>query len=101
MKFKKTILPIILGLGYGFLSFWWLFWAIVCAFPSSLPGEKEWAEDSFFIPFGYGMLIVYVILNIIFVVIGRKEKMRILLFYASTLVVGAVTFWVEFGEYIF
>lgn len=92
MKLKETLMPIIFGLGYGYLSFWWIVLALAFAFPDTSPGCKDWVEDAPFIPIGYVMLILYVILAVILVIKTRKDKKKLFIFLISVILMSSFIF---------
>lgn len=90
-KLKKIVLPIVAGIGYECVSLWWIVFAIAFAFPSTSPGSREWDEDVLFIPIGYIMMIVYVlVLGIIMFKCRKKWKELVLFILAAALTAGVV-----------
>ena len=94
-KILKKILIALHGLFQGFIGLWWSFVGIAfITHPDSAPGTKDWEEDKDFIPFGYLMILVYLIILAVSFYNFKKEKSDIIAFIISLAVgiAGFITF---------
>ena len=74
------------GILHGTVGTMWGLMGLLLAYPlDSSPGTKEWAEDSQFIPVGYGMLIIWAIATFTSYYSLRKSKTGIKVFSAAWL----------------
>ncbi|MFQ9516627.1 MAG: hypothetical protein ACLRZ9_12490 [Eubacterium sp.] len=94
----KTIGLFLSSIFYGFISCWWLILAIVCMFPESGPGEKEWIEDSQFIPWGYIMAISWLIVTGICMFSLRKKKSNMMIYIMTTIFSIGITFLILLNQ---
>lgn len=76
---------------YGFISCWWLAFAIVAMFPESGPGERDWIEDSSFIPLGYVTAMLWLIVTGICMFSLRKKKSNMMIYIITTVFSIGVT----------
>ena len=91
-KILKKILIALHGLFQGFIGLWWSFAGIAfITHPDSSPGTKDWEEDKDFIPFGYLMILIYLIILAVSFYNFKKEKSDIIAFIIS-LAVGIAGF---------
>ena len=91
----KKVLIALHGLFQGFIGLWWSFVGIAfITHPDSSPGTKDWEEDKDFIPFGYLMILVYLIILAVSFYNFKKEKSDIIAFIISFIVgiAGFITF---------
>lgn len=83
-KILKKILIALHGLFQGFIGLWWSFVGIAfITHPDSSPGTKDWEEDKDFIPFGYLMILIYLIILAVSFYNFKKEKSDIIAFIIS------------------
>ena len=77
--FKRTVIAI-LGLLQGTIGNYigLLGWAF--AFPESVPGDKDYEEDLFFVPWGFLMMILWVAVMIFAIIKLHKSKANLLSF---------------------
>ena len=88
----KKILIALHGIFQGFIGLWWSFVGIAFIIhPDSSPGTKDWEEGKDFIPVGYVMILIYLIILAVSFYIFRKQKPDILTFIIS-LAVGIAGF---------
>lgn len=90
---KRSLVALVTGAGYGFISFCWLVLAALFLFPGSSPGSLDWEHDVFLIPVGLILLACYLAVTGLLIVKGRKDKRSALLFLIAALVIcGAMLF---------
>ena len=84
-KLKKTGL-LLSGLLQGTLGSYLglLGWAF--AFPESVPGSKDYEEDMFFVPLGFIIMLLWIIVMVTAIVLLRKNKTNLLLFLIPWLI---------------
>jgi len=88
----KRMLLVLVGLAYGFVSFWWTAFSLVLVLhPSSGPGSKEWPEDSSLIPLGCGGLVLWLLLTGVLFWKMKKDRSRAALFFGAAVLAGGVT----------
>ena len=88
----KKILIALHGLFQGFIGLWWS--VVGTAFithPDSSPGTKDWEEDKMFIPFGYIMILIYLIILTVSFYNFKENKSDVITFIIS-LAVGIAGF---------
>lgn len=73
----------ILGILQGFAGSYMALMGYVCAFPDTMPGDKDYEEDAFFIPFGYMIMLAWLVVMIIAFVKLRHNKVNLLFFLIS------------------
>ncbi|MBR1591574.1 MAG: hypothetical protein IJ666_00975 [Ruminococcus sp.] len=89
----RKILIALHGLFQGFVGLWWSLVGIVfITHPDSSPETKDWEEDEMFIPFGYVMILIYLIILAVSFFGFKKEKSDIIIFIIS-LAVGIAGFF--------
>ena len=89
----RKILIALHGLFQGFIGLWWSLMGILfITHPDSSPGTKDWEEDKMFIPFGYVMILIYLIILAVSFYSFKKDKVNIIIFIIS-LVVGIAGFF--------
>lgn len=72
---------IFLGLGsmvYGFISLYWILFASLAMFPETSPGDKDYGEDVWFAPVGWGMAIIWVAFTVWCLWMLKRKKCNIL-----------------------
>lgn len=94
-KLKQIVLPILAGIVYEYLSLWWIGFAVAFAFPGTFPGSRDWKEDMLFIPIGYLMMLVYVLVLGIIIFKCRKKWMELVLFILAAVLTAAVVFGIR------
>ena len=67
-------------------AIWNLFALTFILHPGSAPGTKEWEEDAMFIPIGYVMLIMWLVVMFISYYKLRKRKSDMIVFSVAWLV---------------
>lgn len=82
---KHPLKTVLTGLGWGCLSFWWLFLALLLLLPDSSPGSLDWEHDVFLIPLGLALVTVYLAAAVLLIVKECKEKRSLLLFVLAAL----------------
>lgn len=92
----KKITLFISSIFYGVISFWWILLAIGMMFPESSPGERDWIEDSSLIPFGYVMAIFWLIVTGICMVLLRKRKSNMIIYFVTTIFSIGITFGITY-----
>lgn len=93
MKQKKPVLSTLSGLGYGFLSFWWLAYSLCfIALPLMERGTKEWEEDGIFLPFGVLGIVLWLSLAAYLFVKLKKGKWSLGLFWGAAVLAGGAMF---------
>lgn len=76
----KKILLAILGLLHGALGSYFALLGWAFAFPETSPGAKDYAEDMLFVPFGYMLMFVWLVIMITAIILLRKKKANLLSF---------------------
>ena len=76
----KKILLAILGLLHGTLGSYFALLGWAFAFPETSPGAKDYAEDMLFVPFGYMLMFVWLVIMITAIILLRKKKANLLSF---------------------
>lgn len=80
----KNLLIGLWGLVHGTVgTMWGLLGLLFILHLDSSPGTKEWAEDSMFIPVGYGMVAIWLIALFISYYELRKNKTGLIIFSAA------------------
>lgn len=80
--FKKISLAI-LGLLQGTLGSYLALLGWAFAFPEASPGTKDYEEDMLFVPFGYMIMFVWLVIMITAIIVLKKNKKNLLLFIIS------------------
>lgn len=76
----KKILLAIFGLLQGTLGSYLALLGWAFAFPETSPGARDYAEDILFVPFGYMLMFVWLVIMITAIVLLRKNKTNLLSF---------------------
>lgn len=76
----KKILLAILGLLQGTLGSYLALLGWAFAFSENSYGAKDYEEDMFFVPIGYLMMFVWLVIMIIAIILLRKNKANLLSF---------------------
>lgn len=87
----KKVLLIIFGLLQGMIGNYLGLLGFAFAFPQTAPGAKDYDEDMFLVPFGYVMMLTWLIVTIAAVILLRKNKAN-LLSYVIPWVIGFIGF---------
>ena len=85
----KKVLFVILGLLQGTIGNYLGLLGLAFAFPQTDPYSKDYDEDMFFVPFGYIMMLIWLIVTIAAVILLRKNKAN-LLSYIIPWVIGFI-----------
>lgn len=72
-------------------TIWNLFALTFILHPGSAPGTKEWEEDAMFIPIGYVMLVIWLVVMFFSYYKLRKRKNDIIVF-SLALIVSMIIF---------
>lgn len=75
-----------LGLLQGTLGSHLALLGLAFAFPESMPGSKDYEEDRFFVPLGYGMMLIWLAVMVAAFLFLRKKKADLLSFAIAWLV---------------
>ncbi len=76
----KKILLAIFGLLQGTLGSYFALLGWAFAFPETSPGAKDYAEDMLFVPFGYMIMFIWLVIMITAMILFRKNKANLLSF---------------------
>ena len=79
----KKVLLAFLGLLQGVLGSYWAVLGYCFAFPESEPGSKDYEEDITFVPFGYLMMLIWLIVMAAAIIKLRKKKSELVTFLAA------------------
>lgn len=85
----KKVLLIIFGLLQGTIGNYLGLLGLAFAFPQTDSYSKDYDEDMFLVPFGYVMMLTWLIVTIAAVILLRKNKAN-LLSYVIPLVIGFI-----------
>lgn len=80
---EKPIKQIALGVFgalQGIFGTWWLLAGFAGAFPGTEPGSKDYEEDMWFVPFGWGMMLLWLAVMAVTIILNRKNKANLLSF---------------------
>ncbi len=98
MKLVKQIALGVFGFLQGTFGTRWVLAGFAGAFPGTEPGSKDYEEDLFFVPFGWGMMLLWLAVMAVTIILNRKNKANLLIFLIPWLIgtVGiiAVTFFI-------
>ena len=89
ISLKNTIKQIglsLLGLLQGTLGSYLAMLGFVFAFPGTSPDSKDYEEDMMFVPLGYIIMVLWLVVMIATVLSLRKNKANLLLFLISWIV---------------
>ena len=76
----KKILLAIFGLLQGTLGSYLVLLGWTFAFPETSFGARDYEEDMLFVPFGYMIMFVWLVIMIIAIILLRKNKANLLSF---------------------
>lgn len=76
----------IFGLLQGTLGSYFALLGFAFAFPESTPDSKEYEEDIFFVPLGYIVMFVWLVMMITAFIFLRKNKANLLSFLIAWLI---------------
>ena len=83
----RKVLIGVWGILQGVIGTIWNVFALLCILhPGSAPGTKEWEEDAMFIPVGYMMLILWLVVMFLSYYKLRKRKSDMIVFSMAWLV---------------
>ncbi len=90
---KKVGLPV-LGLLQGTFGSYLALLGFAFAFPDSAPGSKDYDEDMFFVPLGFIIMFLWIIVMITAIALLRKNKTQLLLFLIPWFIglIGCIVF---------
>lgn len=91
----KKILLIMLGMIQGFFGSFAAILGFAAAFPGTSLGAKDYEEDMLFVPLGYLIMILWVVVMATAFIRLRKSKSNLLMFTISW-IVGVVGIGVVF-----
>lgn len=74
------ILLAILGLLQGTLGSYFALLGWAFAFPETSPGARDYREDMLFVPLGYIIMFVWLVIMITVIILLRKNKANLLSF---------------------
>jgi len=70
----------IFGLLQGTLGSYLALLGVAFAFPESTPGSKDYEEDMFFVPLGYIIMFIWLVVMVTAFLFLRKDKANLLSF---------------------
>lgn len=76
----KKILLAILGLLQGTFGSYLALLGWAFAFPETSSGARDYEEDMFFVPFGYMIMLAWLVIMITAIILLRKNKANLLSF---------------------
>ena len=83
----RKVLVGLWGILQGVIGTIWNLYALAFILhPGSAPGTKEWEEDAMFIPIGYVMLIIWLVVMFLIYYKLRKRKSDMIVFSMAWLV---------------
>ena len=82
---KRTGLSIC-GLLQGTLGSYFALLGFAFAFPETAPGSKDYEEDIFFVPLGYIIMLIWLVVMVTAFMLLRKNKANLLSFLICWLV---------------
>lgn len=83
----RKVLVGLWGILQGVIGTIWNLYALAFILhPGSAPGTKEWEEDAMFIPVGYMMLILWLVVMFLSYYKLRKRKSDMIVFFMAWLV---------------
>lgn len=82
---KKAILSV-LGLLQGTLGSYLALLGLAFAFPGTAPDSKDYEEDMFFVPFGYLIMLIWIIIMVSAFILLHKNKANFLSFIISWII---------------
>ena len=85
----KKILIAVYGFIQGYFGVWWNLLGIAFITTAGSVNSKDWQEDSMFIPVGYIMIVVWLVVIIASVCKFKHEGFNVVLFLAL-LIIGAI-----------
>ena len=81
----------IAGLVQGTVGSYFVLLGYVLAFPDTEPGMRDYEEDMFFVPFGFLMMLIWVVVMASVIIALRKNKANAITFLLSW-VIGLIGF---------
>lgn len=82
---KKVIL-LVLGFLQGTLGSYLAFLGWAFAFPGTAPDSRDYEEDMFFVPFGYLIILIWIVIMVSAFILLRKNKANFLAFIVSWII---------------
>ena len=84
----------IAGLVQGTLGSYFALLGYVLAFPDTEPGMRDYEEDMFFVPWGYIMMLGWVVVMVSVIIALRKNKADMISFLLSWIIglIGCIVF---------
>ncbi len=76
----------IFGLLQGTLGSYFALLGVAFAFPESTPGSKDYEEDMFFVPLGYIIMFIWLVVMVTAFLFLRKDKANLLSFLIAWIV---------------
>lgn len=76
---KKVILSV-LGLLQGTLGSYLALLGLAFAFPGTAPGSRDYEEDMSLVPFGYLIILIWIVIMVSAFILLRKNKANFLAF---------------------
>ena len=76
----------IFGLLQGTLGSYLALLGVAFAFPESTPGSKDYEEDMFFVPLGYIIMFIWLVVMVTAFLFLRKDKANLLSFLIAWIV---------------
>ena len=86
---KNTLKKIgfsIFGLLQGTLGSYLALLGVAFAFPESTPGSKDYEEDMFFVPLGYIIMFIWLVVMVTAFLFLRKDKANLMSFLIAWIV---------------
>ena len=73
----------IAGLVQGTLGSYFALLGYALAFPDTEPGMRDYEEDMFFVPWGFVMMLIWVVVMVSIIIALRKNKVNVISFLLS------------------
>ena len=82
------------GIAQGTVGSYFALLGCAFAFPETEPGMKDYEEDMFFVPWGYVMMLIWVVVMVSVIIALRKNKADMITFLLSWFVglIGCIVF---------
>ena len=86
----------IAGLVQGTFGSYFALFGYVIAFPDTEPGMRDYEEDMFFVPLGFVMMLIWVVVMVSIIIALRKNKANVMSFLLSWVIglIGCIVFLV-------
>ncbi len=90
----------IFGLLQGTLGSYLALLGVAFAFPESTPGSKDYEEDMFFVPLGYIIMFIWLVVMVTAFLFLRKDKANLMSFLIAWIVgIGGCLVFITFIIY--